>query len=98
MNAFIGFVYLQFLDLLTTIAFLTHGVGEANPFVLWVIRQSPSPLSGLLLIKVLAVLLAVISVVRYRGRLLRKVNYFFAALVSYNLIVLIISINTPQFN
>ena len=98
MNAFIGFVYLQFLDLLTTIAFLTHGVGEANPFVLWVIRQSPSPLSGLLLIKVLAVLLAVISVVRYRGRLLRKVNYFFAALVSYNLIVLIININTPPFN
>lgn len=98
MNALSGFVYLQFLDFLTTIAFLTHGVGEANPFVLWVIRQSPSPLSGLLMIKVFAVLLAVISMARYRGRLLRKVNFFFAALVSYNLIVLIININTPQLN
>ena len=95
MNALTGFVYLQFLDFLTTIAFLSHGVGEANPIVVWVIKQSPSPLSGLLLIKVFAVMLAVISMARYRGRLLRKVNVFFAALVCYNLMVLII--NAPLF-
>src|SRR5579883_2129301 len=32
-HVFLNYTYLQILDFLTTIAFLVHGVREANPFV-----------------------------------------------------------------
>jgi hypothetical protein len=53
------FSYFQFLDLLTTVIFLLHGVQEANPLVRFALRAAPSPLLGLLLIKVAALALGV---------------------------------------
>jgi hypothetical protein len=88
-----SFIYLQVLDYLTTIAFLIHGVSEANPIVTWVMRESPSPLGGLLLVKVVAVLLALVCMAHAKQLLLRRVNVFFAALVAHNVVVLII--HTP---
>jgi hypothetical protein len=52
----IHYVYLQFLDLLTTVAFLIHGVKEGNPIVQMAMEQAPDPLSGLLGVKILAIL------------------------------------------
>jgi len=85
------FAYLQVLDVLTTIAFLTQGVSEANPVIRWVIREGPSPLPSLLLIKLFGVSLALFCVYHSRHSLLRRVNLFFAALVAYNLVALIIA-------
>lgn len=85
------FVYLQILDLLTTLAFLLRGIGEGNPVVRWAIREGPSPLGGLLLLKLAAVGLAVYCVWRARFGLLRIANIFFACVVTYNLVVLIVT-------
>ena len=42
------FSYLQFLDLLTTLAFLSVGVQEANPLVNLALKSSDHPLYALL--------------------------------------------------
>lgn len=91
MNILIQFLYLQVLDFLTTMAFLMNGVKEANPVVRLALEAGPSPLLGLLLIKVFAAALAIYCVRRSRLRLLSRVNFFFAALVAWNLVVLIVS-------
>lgn len=91
MNVLAEFIYLQVLDLLTTVAFMMYGVTEINPVVKWAMRESPSALGGLFLIKVAAVLLALLCMAHSQQRLLRGVNIFFAGLVAYNVFVLIIN-------
>ncbi len=72
-------------------AFLVQGVGEANPVVRWAIAIAPNAVTGLVIVKLFAIGFALICVYRSRMRLLRGVNYFFAALVVYNMLVIIIS-------
>ena len=91
MTTLAAFIYLQLLDILTTIAFMMQGVGESNPIIRWVIREGPNPIGSLILVKVGAVLLALFCVYRSREQLLRKVNVFFAGLIVYNLVDLILS-------
>lgn len=81
--------YLQMLDLLTTVAFLLHGVQEANPLVRLALRYSSHPLGGLLVIKVLALALGVYCWRCGRERLLTRINILFAIVVAWNLIALI---------
>ena len=78
------------LDLMTTIAFLVNGIQEANPLVRLVLSRAPNPVSGLLLIKVLAVVLAVYCWRVGRTRLLSRMNVLFAIVVVWNLIALIV--------
>jgi Domain of unknown function (DUF5658) len=85
------FTYLQVLDILTTMAFLLQGVAESNPLVRWSMRIAPNPVSGLVLIKVAAIGLGVFCTLSSRQQLLRKVNLFFAVLVAYNLVALILA-------
>ncbi len=85
------FIYLQLLDILTTIAFMMQGVGESNPIIRWAIREGPHPIWALLMLKGCGVLLALFCLYRSREKLLRKVNVFFACLVAYNLVALILS-------
>ena len=85
------FVYLQILDVLTTIAFLLQGVAEFNPVVRWAMRTGPDPVSGLVLLKLAAVVLGIYCALSARQRLLRNVNVFFAVLVAYNLVALILA-------
>lgn len=82
--------YLQMLDLLTTIAFLVHGVQEGNPFVRWMLGVAPSPLAGLIAIKALAILLGIYCWRMGKNRLLAGINVFFAAIVAWNLVALIV--------
>jgi len=91
LNNFVQFLYLQVLDILTTVAFLLNGVREANPVVRFALEAAPSPFLGLLVVKLVAVALAIYCVRRARLRLLARVNWFFAALVAWNLFVLILS-------
>jgi hypothetical protein len=84
------FSYFQFLDLLTTVVFILNGVQEANPVVKFALRAAPTPLIGLLLIKVAAVALAFYCWRLGRKSLLLRINVLFAVLVSWNLIALIV--------
>jgi hypothetical protein len=85
------FVYLQLLDVLTTVAFLLNGVAESNPVVRWAMEAAPNPFSGLILVKVAALALGVYCTLSARHQLLQKVNIFFAGLVAYNLLALILA-------
>lgn len=83
--------YLQVLDFLTTMAFLFHGVREANPLVRFAIDHSPNPLSGLLLVKFLALGLGLYCWKVGKDRLLIRMNVLFALLVAWNLAALIVA-------
>lgn len=85
------FGYLQVLDVLTTLAFLAHGVPEGNPLVQFLMVNAGSPLAGLVAVKVPAVLLGLFCQFTGRFRLLRRANVLFAGLVVWNLIALILS-------
>ena len=91
MNLLAQFIYLQLLDTLTTIAFMMQGVSEGNPLMRWAMRVSPNPISGIFLLKAAGVALAILCIYRSRERLLKRVNVFFAALVVYNLLALILA-------
>ena len=91
MSVLAEFIYLQLLDVLTTIAFLLQGVDEGNPIVRWVISYGPHPIGSLFMMKAFAVAMAIVCVYRHREGLLRKVNVCFAVVVVYNLVVLIIT-------
>lgn len=90
-SQFVQFAYLQALDLLSTIAFLLHGVGEANPLVRWSFRIAPTPLAGLLAVKLLGLGLAYYCVFSSRDRLLSRMNLFYAGLIAWNLVCLVLS-------
>jgi F0F1-type ATP synthase membrane subunit a len=84
------FSYLQVLDFLTTIAFMINGVKEANPLVRFALRLGPSPISGLIVVKVLAVLLGIYCWRMGRQRLLSRINIVFAMVIAWNLVALIV--------
>lgn len=88
---FLHFAFLQLLDVLTTVAFLLNGVMEANPFVRAMMRMADSPVVGLLIVKAVALALALYCWREGRLRLLGWVNYFFAFVVVWNLGALIVS-------
>ena len=84
------FAYLQLLDLLTTLTFLASGVGEANPMVRFLIAGAGSALGGLLAAKLIAGWMAYHCWRGERLRLLGRVNLFYAGLVTWNLIALLV--------
>lgn len=84
------FAYLQLLDLLTTVAFLVHGIAEANPFVRWVLNRCDNPLTGLVVVKGLAVLLGLYCWRMRKSHVLWRMNLLFALVVAWNLGILII--------
>ena len=90
-NLLILFVYFQLLDLLTTLAFLAHGIVEANPLVRLFVHAAGSPLAGLVAAKLIAFGLALYSWRRVRPKLLLGVNVFYAGVVVWNLTALLLS-------
>lgn len=89
-HLFLQYSYLQMLDFLTTLAFLLNGVEEGNPLVRWAIGLSSSPLSGLLLVKFVAVALGIVCWRLGRGRLLFRMNLLFALVVTWNVVAIIV--------
>ena len=83
--------YLQVLDLLTTLAFLLHGVREGNPLVRMMMHFTANPLNGLLVVKLLAVVLGLYCWKLGRGKLLARINLAFALIVAWNLAALILA-------
>ncbi len=79
---------LQMLDIGTTLLFLAGGVAEANPLVNWSISVTHGNLAGLMAMKLLACLLAVVAVQSGRLSVVVKMNRFFTFLVIWNLVAL----------
>jgi hypothetical protein len=86
----LNFAYLQILDLMTTVAFLVHGVQEGNPLVRFLITRLQDPLSALVVVKVVAMMLGIFCWRTRRTRLLSRMNVMFAIIVAWNLVALIL--------
>lgn len=81
------FIYLQLLDVLTTWLGLRLGLGEASPFIHFLMGFGV--LGGLLGSKVVAVLLGGYCVWRRRFGIISLINYWYAALVIWNLVLIV---------
>ena len=86
------FLYLQVLDVLSTLIGLSLGNTEASPFVRMLIQWGP--VTGLLVSKVFALVLASICFVLKRAALFRWINYWYAALVIWNLFTVLKVLNS----
>ena len=91
LNLIAQFAYLQFLDLLTSLAFLANGVREANPVILLIAEGAGSLLVGLVSAKLAALALGWFCWHSGRVRLLGRVNLFYAGLVVWNLVAFLLS-------
>jgi hypothetical protein len=77
------FLYLQVLDLLTTLVGFKLGISEASPFIRSLLHFGPS--FAVAASKIVAVGLAGLCVFLNRAYLVRWINYWYAALVIWNL-------------
>jgi hypothetical protein len=82
------FLFLQMMDVLTTWLGLKLHCAEASPFIRYLMQMGP--LAGLIGAKAIAVLLGGYCVYRQRFRVIQIINYFFAALVTWNMAMLLL--------
>ncbi|MCS7314506.1 MAG: DUF5658 family protein [Bryobacterales bacterium] len=82
------FVYLQLLDALTTLLGFRLGAQEASPIVR--LLTDVHPLAGLAISKAAAFLLVALCYWTGRSRVVARINYWFAALVVWNVCVLLL--------
>lgn len=80
------FVFLQALDVLTTLIGLRAGAQEASLFVGRLMNEGP--VAGLLISKIFGVLLAAAALKFHRGRVIVFLNYWFALVVTWNLVMI----------
>jgi hypothetical protein len=82
----VTFVILQVLDIVTTLLGIAMGAGEASWFVNRL--MAAGPVAALLIAKIFAVLLASAALKLQRPRVIVFLNYWFAAIVSWNLLTI----------
>ena len=82
------FFYLQALDFLTTLIGLKLGISEASPFIRSLLHYGPNV--AVAASKIAALVLAAACIKLNRSHLLHYVNYWFAAVVVWNLINILI--------
>ena len=83
------FFYLQALDFLTTLIGLKLGIPEASPFIRSLMHFGPSV--AVAASKIAALVLAGACFKLKRSHLLRYVNYWYAAVVVWNLLNILIA-------
>lgn len=81
------FLYLQVLDVLTTWLGFRIGLSEASPFIR--VLMGMGPMAGLLGSKLIALLLGAACVRSGRFHVIRLINYWYAALVVWNLTLIL---------
>ncbi len=86
------FFSLQALDVLTTLIGLHMGAREASFFVGRMLAIGPLP--GLLISKCFAVILAAAALAFQRPRVVVFLNYWFAALIAWNLFTILTTLWT----
>ena len=77
------FLYLQLLDFLTTLIGMKVGLGEASPFVRWLMLADPAV--GLAMSKLAAFVLGGLCIWLNKRHLVRWINYWYAGLVVWNM-------------
>ena len=82
------FFYLQALDFLTTLIGLKLGISEASPFIRSLMHFGPG--IAVAASKIVAIMLAVLCIKLNRSRLLRYVNFWYAGIVVWNLVNILI--------
>ena len=83
------FIALQTLDILTTMIGLQLGAEEGSFFIGRLMRIGPLP--ALLISKIIAVFLVALAMRYKRERLVVLVNFAYAALVTWNLVLIVLS-------
>jgi hypothetical protein len=81
------FIYLQLLDVLTTLVGFKLGAAEASPFVQMLMHAGPT--AGVVASKVLALGLGGICIYTKKQHLIRWITYWYGGLVVWNLMVLL---------
>jgi hypothetical protein len=87
MGVYQVFVYLQLLDLLTTLLGFRLGVAEGSPFIRLLMQSGPAV--GLIASKVLALAIGALCVYVNKRHIIRWVSYWYGGLVVWNLMVLL---------
>lgn len=80
------FVFLQVLDIITTLIGLRMGAGEASAFIGRLMHLGVVP--ALMICKLLAVILVLIALRHHQPRVVVLANFWFAALVTWNLLAI----------
>jgi hypothetical protein len=83
------FIYLQLLDLLTTLVGFKLGADEASPFIR--VLMHAGPVVGVVASKLVALILGGVCVYARKQNLIRWVSYWYAGLVVWNLMVMLTS-------
>jgi uncharacterized protein DUF5658 len=81
------FIYLQILDLLTTLVGFRLGAAEASPFIRMLMHFGPA--AGIVLSKLFALCLAGACVYLKKDRLVRWITYWYGGLIVWNLTVML---------
>lgn len=81
------FVYLQLLDLLTTVIGFEVGLAELSPAIQ--LMMTAGPVAGVVISKGVALGLGAICIALRRRRIILWINYWFAALVVWNLALIL---------
>jgi hypothetical protein len=81
------FLGLQVLDVLTTWLGFQHGLQEASPFIQVLMRMGP--MAGLVASKVVALSIGGLCIWDGRWRVILWINYWYAALVIWNLALIV---------
>ncbi|HLK48402.1 MAG TPA: DUF5658 family protein [Bryobacteraceae bacterium] len=81
------FIYLQVLDLLTTLVGFRLGASEASPFIRVLMHFGPAV--GVVLSKLFALSLAGMCLYLKKDHIVRWITYWYGALVVWNLTVML---------
>ena len=85
------FLYLQVLDLLTTLVGFRLGASEMSPFIRSLLVFGPA--TGIVLSKFVAVGIGAVCVATRRIHVITWINYWFAALVVWNFVMIFRAMN-----
>ena len=81
------FIYLQLLDLLTTLVGFKLGASEASPFIRTLMHAGP--VAGVVLSKVVALGIGGLCVWANRPHLIKWITYWYGGLVVWNLMIML---------
>ena len=80
------FIYLQLLDLLTTLVGFRIGAAEASPFIRQLMHAGPT--AGVIASKALALGIGALCISMDKAHVIRWISFWYGALVVWNLMVM----------
>src|ERR1035437_11090246 len=81
------FIYLQLLDLLTTLLGFRLGAAEASPFI-WLMMHA-GPAAGVIASKAVALGIGALCIYLNKSHVIRWISYWYGGLVGWNLMVIL---------